>query len=86
MGNAAVALAIIGFAVGMVFRLWMLLPILALLLLVSIVFSIVSGFTFLDTALMIMAAQAIVQGGYFLGLVIRALTQVVKSGKRIYWL
>lgn len=73
MGNAAVALAVLGFAVGTVFRLWILLPILALLLLGSIAFSIVSGFSFRDTALMIMTAQALVQGGYFLGLVIRAL-------------
>jgi hypothetical protein len=72
MGNAAVALAIIGFAVGTVFRLWILLPILALLLLVSILFSLVSGFGFLDTGLTIMTAQAIVQGSYFLGLVVRA--------------
>ena len=72
MGNAAVALAIIGFAAGTVFRLWILLPILALVLLVSILFSLVGGFTFLDTALTIMAAQAIVQGSYFLGLVVRA--------------
>lgn len=72
MGNAAVALAITGFATGAVFRLWILLPILALVLLVSILFSLVGGFTFLDTALTIMAAQAIVQGSYFLGLVARA--------------
>jgi hypothetical protein len=73
MGNAAVALSILGFAVGMVFRFWILLPILALLLLVSLVFSLVSGFTFFDTTLTIVAAQAIVQGSYFLGLLIRAL-------------
>jgi hypothetical protein len=73
MGNAAVALSILGFAVGMVFRFRILLPILALLLLVSLVFSLVSGFTFFDTALTIVAAQAIVQGSYFLGLLIRAL-------------
>ena len=72
MGNAAVALAIIGFAAGTVFRLWILLPILVLVLLVSILFSLLGGFTFLDSALTIMAAQAVVQGSYFLGLVARA--------------
>jgi hypothetical protein len=73
MGNAAVALSILGFAIGLLFRLSVLLAILALLLLVSIVFSVAHGFTFLDTALTIMAAQSIVQGSYVLGLVIRAL-------------
>jgi hypothetical protein len=72
MEDAAIALAILGFAVGMVFRLKVLLSILALLLVVSIVLSIARGFTFLDTALTIMAVQGIVQGSYFLGLVVRA--------------
>jgi hypothetical protein len=72
MGDAAIALAILGFAVGIVFRLKVLLSILALLLIVSIVFSLARGFTFVDTALTIMAVQGIVQGSYFLGLVVRA--------------
>jgi hypothetical protein len=72
MGNAAIALAILGFAVGVVFRLKILLSILGLLLVVSIVFSLARGFGFLDTALTIMAVQSIVQASYFLGLVVRA--------------
>ena len=72
MGSAAIALAILGFAVGAVFRLKVLLPILALVLVITIVFSLTRGFTFLDTALIIMAAQSIVQASYFLGLVGRA--------------
>jgi hypothetical protein len=72
MVNAAIALAIFGFAVGLIFRLKAFLPILALLLVVSFFFSLARGFTFLDTALTIMAAQSIVQGGYFLGLIARA--------------
>jgi hypothetical protein len=72
MVDAAIALAILGFAVGVVFRLKVLLPILALLLVVSFFFSLVRGFNFLDTALAIMAAQSLVQAGYFLGLIARA--------------
>ena len=72
MGYAAFSLAILGFAVGAVFRLKVLLLILAVLLLVSIVFSLACGFGFFDTALTIMAAQTILQGSYFLGLVARA--------------
>ena len=72
MGYAAFSLAILGVAVGAVFRAKVLLLIVALLLLVSIVFSLACGFGFLDTALTIMAAQTILQGSYFLGLVARA--------------
>jgi hypothetical protein len=72
MGSAAIALVILGFAVGAVFRLKILLSILALVLVITIVFSLTRGFTFLDTALTIMAAQSIVQASYFLGLVARA--------------
>ena len=73
MESAAVALAILGFAVGMLFRLKILLPILMLLLVASIIFSVANGLTFPDAALAIMVAQAIVQGCYFLGLVVRFL-------------
>jgi hypothetical protein len=72
MVYAAIALAVLGFAVGVAFRLQILLSILALLLLVSIVFSLARGFSFLDTALTIMVVQTILQGSYFMGLVIRA--------------
>jgi hypothetical protein len=72
MEDVAIALAILGFAVGVAFRLKVLLPILALLLVASIAFSIERGFGFLGTALTIMAAQSIVQGSYFLGLLVRA--------------
>jgi len=72
MVYAAIALAIVGAAVGLAFRLKILLPVLALLLVVSILFSLGRGFGFLDTALTIMAVQTILQASYFLGLVIRA--------------
>ena len=83
MESAAVALAILGFAVGMLFRLKILLVILLLLLVASIIFSVAYGFTFLDTALTIMVAQAIVQGCYFLGLVIRFLLTAANRTRHI---
>jgi hypothetical protein len=73
MGYAAIALAILGFAVGILFRFKILLLFIVLLLLVSVVFSLVRGFNFPDTVLMIMVAQTILQSSYFLGLVIRAI-------------
>jgi hypothetical protein len=72
MGYAAITLGLLGFALGTMFRLRVLLPSLGLLLLVSIVFSLSRGLGFRDTALTIMAAQTIAQGSYFLGLVARA--------------
>ena len=72
MVYAAIALAIVGAAVGLAFRLKVLLPVLALLLVVSVLFSLDRGFGFLDTALTIMVVQTILQASYFLGLVIRA--------------
>ncbi len=54
MVYAAIALALVGAAVGLVFRLKILLPVLGLLLIVSVVFSLDRGFSFLDTALTIM--------------------------------
>jgi len=73
MVYAAIALAFVGAAVGLVFRLKILLPVLGLLLIVSVAFSLERGFSFLDTALTIMVVQTILQGSYFLGLVIRAI-------------
>jgi hypothetical protein len=79
MGYAALTLAVAGFAVGMVFRLNILLLVIGLLLLVSILFSIGSDFSFLDTLLTIMAVQTIIQGSFFLGLIARA---VIPDGVR----
>jgi hypothetical protein len=83
MGDAAIALALLGFAVGALFRLRILLSILALLLVASIVFSVARGFGFLDTALIIMAAQSIVQSSYFLGLVVRAVLTAAQRTRPI---
>ena len=80
MVYAVIALALVGVAVGLMFRLKILLPVLALLLVVSVVFSLGRGFSFLDTALTIMVVQTILQASYFLGLVIRA---VLTAGHRM---
>ena len=80
MEYTALALALAGFAVGMVFRLRILLLVIGLLLLVSILFSIGSEFSFLDTLLTIMAVQTIIQGSFFLGLIAR--TVITPEGLR----
>ncbi len=73
MTYAAIALAMMGFVVGVVFRFRVLLPILLALLLVSVVFSLSHESGLLGIVWTVMLAQAIVQASYFLGLVARAL-------------
>ena len=80
---AAIALALVGFVVGVFFRFKVLLPILLLLLLVSIIFSVGHGFGFVDTALTVFVAQSIVQGSYFLGLVARAMFSATDRMRQI---
>ncbi len=72
MEYAAIALAVLGFAVGTLFRLKPLLLVIALLLFFSVVYSLCSGLSWTDGLLTIMAAQTVIQGSYFLGLIARA--------------
>jgi hypothetical protein len=72
MGYAAVALAVLGFATGLAFRLQFLLPILAALLVISTVVATAQGFGILHSALTVILAQTIMQSGYFLGIVGRS--------------
>jgi hypothetical protein len=83
MVHAAIALAISGVAVGIWFRWKILLPIIGLLLVVAAAFSLARGFSFLDTALTILVSQAILQGSYFLGLVIRAIFSAAQCKRSI---
>jgi len=72
MGYAAIALAALGFAIGMVFRLQVLLMLIVLLLFFSIIFAFGSGMSISNGLLTIMALQTVVQGSYFLGLIARS--------------
>jgi hypothetical protein len=71
MGYLTIALATLGFSVGVVFRLRVLLPVLAVLLVGSIGFSLARNFTVLNTALTIITTQGTVQSSYFLGMLAR---------------
>lgn len=73
MANAALALAMLGLAIGVVSRLRVLLPILAMLVAGSILYSVARDYTFVGTLITVMATQAIVQSCYFTGLIVRAL-------------
>jgi hypothetical protein len=82
MEYAAIILAILGLAVGLAFRLKVLLPILALLLVGSGAFAIARGLDFGDTALVVFAAQAAIQFGYFVGIVAMVRPSMLKPGDR----
>jgi hypothetical protein len=83
MEGATIALAILGFTVGVLFRLKVLLSIGTLLLTVSIIFSLVSGFTFWHAALTIIVVQSILQGSYFVGLVVRAMLGAAERPRHV---
>src|SRR5262245_6220895 len=68
----ASALAVFGGIVGLRFRLRVLLYVVLVLFLMSLAFSLIRGIGWLGTPLVILAAQAALQGGYVVGLVIRA--------------
>lgn len=72
MGYAAIALAVVGFGLGVTFRFKVLLPVLVLLLVISIVYTVMQGFSFPRAALAVVEVQSIVQVGYFFGVVLRA--------------
>lgn len=71
MGYVLAALAAIGCAVGIAFRLKVLLPILAILLVASVIFTVSRGYGITDTLLTVILVQVIIQAGYFLGILIR---------------
>lgn len=78
MGYVIAALAAIGCALGVIFRLKVLLPVLAILLVASVIFAITHGYGAVDTLLTSIVVQIAAQAGYFLGILIR--TYFARSG------
>lgn len=71
MVSGAIGIALLGFGVGLIFRLNVLLPILVLLLFLSIGNSILHHVGFLKAVMTIIGVQVVAQISYFLGLVVR---------------
>ena len=69
-----VGLAVIGAAAGIAFRWKVLLPVIVLLPLLTILFSVSRGLAPRDIVIVVIVAEAILQGSYFLGLLIRFVT------------
>jgi len=78
----ALGLAVLGAAVGIAFRWKVLLPIICLLPAASIIFYISHDLSFLEAAIVVILTQVILQGGYFAGLLIRAIATVCMRSKR----
>jgi hypothetical protein len=78
MEYTAIAVATLGWTVGITFRLRFLLGVVILLFVISLVFSFSREYGLRDTALIILVPQAILQGSYFLGLVSRAIFSMVQ--------
>ncbi len=83
MTDASITLTILGFAVGALFRLRILILVAVLVLAASVVFSLSHGFTFQGAALTMIAAQCLFQGSYFLGVVVRVAICAAYRGRLI---
>lgn len=70
----AVGLAVVGAAAGLAFRWKVLLPIIIPLPLGAIIFAMARGLNYGETAFVLIGSQAILQVGYFAGLLIRFVT------------
>ena len=73
VASGAIVIALLGFGVGLVFRLNVLIAVLVLLLFLSIGYSIAHHVGFLKAVLTIVGVQVIAQVSYFLGLFARSL-------------
>lgn len=84
---SGIGLAVIGAAVGFAFRWKVLLPVIVLLPVAAIIFSVSRGLSYGDTAIVVIVAEAILQGGYFAGLLIRvvASASMRPTGARIFF-
>jgi hypothetical protein len=74
MVYSAVGLALIGAVAGFAFRWKVLLPVVVLLPLAAIIFSVSRGFSYMETVIVIAIAEGVLQGGYILGLSLGVLT------------
>jgi hypothetical protein len=73
MENAAIGLAVFGALLGLRFRFRVLLPFVLLVLLVALFLAFNWRLGGLETVLVVLTSQAILQGSYFIGLATRAL-------------
>ncbi|MGJ4931203.1 hypothetical protein ACQR1I_34090 [Bradyrhizobium sp. HKCCYLS2038] len=80
MTYLAAGFALSGAAIGFAFRWQALLPIVLVAPFIVIIFSVSRGAGVETTALGILVAEAVLQGGYVVGLVLRMLAPSAKAG------
>jgi hypothetical protein len=73
----AVGLAVIGAAAGLAFRWKVLLPVIVLLPFAAIILSVSHSLDLENAVIIVLVAEAILQGGYFVGLLIRSIAAAV---------
>ncbi len=83
MVYAAIAVALFGVTAGAVFRLKVLLVFVGIILVAAVIFSFFRSFSFLETALTIAVAESILQGAYFVGLVLKSLCPIGHRIRRV---
>jgi hypothetical protein len=69
MEYAAIAIAILGAALGLVSRLRFLLGAMLIVLATTLIYLLSNHYSFLGSLLIVVVAQTLLQGGYFVGLV-----------------
>jgi len=74
MAYSAIGLALIGFGAGLAFRWKVLLPVVVLIPLAAIIFSVSRGFSYREAVMVIAIAEGVLQAGYILGLSLGVLT------------
>ena len=71
MRFAAIAVALLGAGIGVTSRLRVLLRVVVLVLAITLIIALSHSHSFLDSLRIIVAAQILLQAGYFAGLVCR---------------
>jgi len=78
MTYLAAGLALLGVGIGLVFRWQALLPVIVVVPVVVTIFSVSRGASFDVTATAILIAEAVLQGSYFAGLLLRLVIRAIK--------
>lgn len=75
----AIALGCLGILIGIKFRVIVLIAMVSVLLVVTIIVCAVKQFTLAETTLLIIGSQALTQGGYLVGTLLRALYRILSA-------
>ena len=80
----AFAIGAVGFFTGLFFRIKALMPLVALTLVISVMFSIMSHSTFVEAAAVALCSQIILQGCYIAGVLLRGILARSGGGSPVF--